>query len=133
MDDELIKRIMPVGDLVDRWCINAIKISKFDGQRKKEAEDEKEYLYKAIRYLAGDVADSSEFNVLSMQLMDILLDQWNVLDKMRDTEDEDNRGRQAILAQDLNIERVKIKNQINELSGSFLEHKQYGTHPDRTV
>ena len=63
--------------------------------------------------------------------MCVLEDQWRVLDLIRDkTSTNEERGKNAVKAQDINIKRVELKNKINFLCGSFVEYKKYGNQND---
>ena len=125
MDDSLIRKILSAGDLADRLLINELKIehipSKIDA-----IKAENEAISEALQYLTNSV-DQKILASYMIELLLVLRRQWNLLDRLRESSISDaERGRCAVEAQDVNIERVAWKNKINKLAGSFIEHKQYG-------
>lgn len=119
-----ILQLFSVGDLIDKKLINSIKIEKIGTSPRLEEENKK----------IDDLINlwfpkhKKELKRMSDELRKILVRQWNILDiSMDDTNSIDKRSRFAMKAQVINFERVRWKNEINELCGSSHEVKKYGT------
>jgi len=123
-----IKRVLSVGDLVDRYLIVQIKIRKLDASVREALKEEAKALSSVIIYCTEHLSEEEQLRLGCYQdvLFGILSRQWDTLDKMRDSDSDAERGRKAIEAQDINIDRVDAKNKINKLCGSFPEFKRYG-------
>jgi len=123
-----IKRVLSVGDLVDRYLIVQIKIRKLDASVREALREEAKALSAVIMYCTEHLSEEEQLRLGGFQdvLFGILCRQWDTLDKMRDSDSDAERGRKAVEAQDINIERVDAKNKINKLCGSFPEFKRYG-------
>lgn len=125
MDISTLKKILPTGDLADRLMINKIKIHNIP-EKADIISEESKILQEIFDVLTSD-CDQVLLSTYMQSLYEVLQKQWDALDGVRDpllTIAE--IGGMAILAQDLNVERVMWKNMINSLSNSFIEYKKYG-------
>tara|TARA_Y100000310_G_scaffold121149_1_gene119960 strand:+ start:1793 stop:2218 length:426 start_codon:yes stop_codon:yes gene_type:complete len=126
-------KVLSVGDLSDRLLINLIKIKNIGGECICSLKEEIDILRDVISYFTSELSsdDMREFKEVESELMCVLEDQWRVLDLIRDkTSTNEERGKNAVKAQDINIKRVELKNKINFLCGSFVEYKKYGNQND---
>ena len=123
-----IKRVLSVGDLIDRYLIIQIKIRKLDASVRDALKEEAKALSAVIVYCTDHLSEEDQFKLGGYQdaLFGILSKQWKALDRVRDADSDAERGKKAVEAQDINIERVDVKNKINKLCGSFPEFKRYG-------
>jgi len=113
--------IFSVGDLVDKLLINQIKIERIGGsfpRLESENRNIEEFISKTFGSFKHDLES------LSSSLKEVLNRQWDALDiSMEECSDDLKRGKFALLAQKINLERVQWKNEINKLCGSFCEVK----------
>tara|TARA_Y100000034_G_C6527929_1_gene227434 strand:- start:16 stop:402 length:387 start_codon:yes stop_codon:yes gene_type:complete len=126
MDDTSLRKLIHAGDIVDRLLINEIKMDRFPAHESDLIKEENEILLEVIEEWSQDI-DVKELNTYMSELKRVLVRQWDILDKVRDPNStNEERGKFALEAQDINIQRVKWKNRINEICGSFIEFKHYG-------
>ena len=115
-----------VGELIDKYTILQIKRSKVDDTKLKKVEHEMHALTPLVSpYLAID-----SLSVLYEDLLGVNSQLWNVEDKLRILEKDNNFGEEFVsLARSvyyLNDERFSLKNKINTLTDSDIQEvKQY--------
>tara|TARA_Y100000310_G_scaffold118047_2_gene116772 strand:- start:4713 stop:5297 length:585 start_codon:yes stop_codon:yes gene_type:complete len=123
---KIAKTVAP-GELADRWAINTVKELKFVGQEKlrAQAEEEAREGYEALQFIARhfSIRKQQELQVLLERLVELNLVQWEKEDKVRLQRD----WKAAVAARDNNTLRIEVKNLVNILFGSKLEHKLYQT------
>lgn len=116
-----------VGELIDKISILQIKKSKVtDASKLAKVEKELSGLFK----LAGPFLVNDSISVLYEDLLGVNSQLWNVEDKLRELEKEQNfEGEFVSLARTvyhLNDERFSIKSKINVLTDSDIQEvKQY--------
>ena len=116
------------GELLDKISILEIKLEKVKGKTNQE-EINKEYkILKEVQN--SSIKVSEKLKVLFKEIKVVNLNLWNVEDKLRICEKNNDFGQNFIkLARDVylnNDKRSKIKSKINEVSGSNIkEIKQY--------
>lgn len=124
MDDELIKRVIAVGDLFERMLINQIKMEHLKEDQHVQLRSANAAIELVLSQL---VEDLSVFDEDKNDLSDVLRRQWSFLDKAYDTSlAAEVRGHNALQAQNINFERMRHKNAINKKAGSNIELKSYG-------
>ena len=118
-----LKLVISLGDLVERRLINELKLHHFQDENKLLILEKENSAISSLISLLTTV----DIAYLQDGLRSVLKKQWELLDQVHDkTLNEIERGRYALLAQSLNIDRIKCKNIINERCGSLLELKEYG-------
>ena len=116
------------GELIDKITILEIKKAKItDKSKLVEIEKELSSLNSALK---NNITDLSQISELKVSLKKINLRLWDIEDKKRNAEKENNFDKSFIqLARDVykyNDERAKIKLKINNLLGSNIkEVKSY--------
>tara|TARA_Y100000034_G_C6858971_1_gene390721 strand:+ start:648 stop:1046 length:399 start_codon:yes stop_codon:yes gene_type:complete len=126
MDDLLIKHIFPLGEIIERYLINEIKIEKLPEDKSNQIKAENVYFEDAIELMTHDL-DEMILRKFTDELCDVLLEQWEILDKCyAENVSDSERGKLAFEAQEINRVRIAAKNKINQLAGFVTEHKQYG-------
>tara|TARA_Y100000034_G_scaffold100335_1_gene123605 strand:+ start:148 stop:531 length:384 start_codon:yes stop_codon:yes gene_type:complete len=126
MDEDIIRQVVSVGDLIDTELINNIKIDRLDKKATEELKIKNKYIGIMISILSP-VFDETKMNKYKQALRLLLEKQWDVLDECYRKNISDNeKGYWALKAQLMNEERVKLKNAINDLTGFSKEVKKYG-------
>ena len=126
VSNEEIKTIISVGDVADKYLVNSIKIEKINDERVSNLISNNEVLKKILREWSEE-ADATRIEFCMGELKKVLKIQWEYLDIVLDEEkDISDRMNHALLAQQLNTDRVYWKNKINELCGHDREVKRYG-------
>ena len=90
-----IKRVLSVGDLIDRYLIVQIKIRKLDASVREALKEEARALSAVIMYCTQHLSEEEQLRLGSYQdmLFGILSRQWETLDKVRDSNSDAERGR----------------------------------------
>lgn len=125
----LFKKILSIGDLVDSLLINNIKLRKIKNISEKDRDSlhtKNQTIISIMKLFDIDINDELLKDLMN-EFTAVLEEQWNILDKVHDLNlSESERGKYAMLAQQVNISRVSIKNKINELWNFDKEVKSYG-------
>ena len=116
------------GELLDKISILEIKLEKISNKESK-AEISKEYdILKKVQ--ASSIKMTKEIEDLLIRVKEVNLNLWNIEDKLRICEKNNDFGKTFIeLARGVyfnNDKRAKIKSEINQILGSNIkEIKQY--------
>ena len=116
------------GELLDKISILEIKLEKI---RDKASQEEINKEYKILKEVQSSSIEVTEkLKILFQEIKEVNLNLWNVEDKLRICEKNEDFGQNFIkLARGVyinNDKRSKIKSKINEVSGSNIkEIKQY--------
>ena len=118
----IVKIPVSIGELIDKITILEIKKAKItDKSKLVEIEKELSSLNSALK---NNITDFSQISELKDSLKKINLRLWDIEDKKRNAEKENNFDKSFIqLARDVykyNDERAKIKLKINEILGSSI-------------
>ena len=125
-NNEILKIIISFGEIVDKFLVNSIKIEKIKDDGIEELISNNNSIKKVIDEWSFD-CDKEKLNFYTNSLLGVLQEQWNYLDiVLNKNEDIKKRMEHALLAQNLNVDRVHWKNKINTLVGCSQEIKKYG-------
>ncbi len=126
IDEKTFKIVISIGEIVDKFLINIIKIEKIGNSKTKELVSNNMVLKKVIDDFVLN-CDKDKLDLYINSLTDILEKQWDYLDvSLDDGEGIQKRMKYALMAQELNIDRVYWKNKINNICGYSQEIKRYG-------
>lgn len=115
--------IISAGDLVDKMLVNEIKIEKI---KNKDINILKEENKKIIQILSNIQEFNEDICIVFDKLKKILMRQWNLLDIVTNGSNEYTcRADAAMKAQNLNKDRVFLKNKINKIYSTSIEIKSY--------
>ena len=121
---KIAKTVAP-GELADRWAINTVKEMKLSGRGKEQATEEAREGYEAIQFLARHFSERKQLELQGLleRLVELNHIQWEMEDNVRLRRE----WQSAVAARDNNTLRIEVKNLVNQLFGSRLEHKLYQT------
>lgn len=114
--------IMPLAEVADRYTIAKLKYERLSGENLDVLLDQVKYYEKGLNFTADGMAE------LIQQLYLINARMWDAEYAIRLGQDQqlglEEIGRRALHIRDLNRERMKLKNQICQLTGTgFTEVK----------
>jgi len=123
---ENIKILITIGEVVDKFLVNSIKIEKIKADGVDELMLNNDKIKKIIEEWSIG-CDSEKLDIYTVSLLKVLRKQWECLDISLDCKESmEDRMNSSFMAQNLNTDRVYWKNKINELCGHTQELKQYG-------
>jgi hypothetical protein len=127
ISNETFKIIISVGEMVDKFLVNSIKINKIKDDGIEELKLNNLVIKNIIKELTVD-CEQKKLESYTESLMSVLEEQWDHLDIVLDEKcNLEERMKNALLAQNLNNSRVYWKNKINKLGGCQEEIKKYGS------
>jgi len=124
MNNKTLRQLISIGDLIERKLINNMKVERSLDQN-EDLHNQNLAIDEAIDELSTHPVDSVKLMRIKTDLLKTLEMQWKLLDIVFDPDSKKDQADAAIKAQLLNSDRVTIKNQINELFGSWKEIKTY--------
>ncbi len=117
-------KIFTLGDIVDIYLVNILKIEKIKSQDISSLRKTNSMIEAFIKKYYYEEKELIEF---TEKLKTILEQQWDILDYvMNENLPRHIRSEYALRAQEINKERVRWKNKINEKYGYNKEIKEYG-------